>query len=183
PIVYRRVVPLVAENLWLSADLTPFVLPCLLRIIMHSTAEEFRSHLSEHTLAVLRRPRTAQTNLVLVEHTDILVERLTDEEVRADLLPLVIATLESNSASGQEAALNAFCVLQDQIDDNTMRRLILPKAKLAFVGGASLNMQVKALACLDQLIGKLDKMIILDEILPFLLEINFSDRDIYMAVI
>uniref|UniRef100_A0A1I8IYA8 26S proteasome non-ATPase regulatory subunit 5 n=1 Tax=Macrostomum lignano TaxID=282301 RepID=A0A1I8IYA8_9PLAT len=123
------------------------------------------------------------TNLVLVEHTDILVERLTDEEVRADLLPLVIATLESNSASGQEAALNAFCVLQDQIDDNTMRRLILPKAKLAFVGGASLNMQVKALACLDQLIGKLDKMIILDEILPFLLEINFSDRDIYMAVI
>uniref|UniRef100_A0A1I8HRP7 Transformation/transcription domain-associated protein n=1 Tax=Macrostomum lignano TaxID=282301 RepID=A0A1I8HRP7_9PLAT len=62
PIVYRRVVPLVAENLWLSADLTPFVLPCLLRIIMHSTAEEFRSHLSEHTLAVLRRPRTAQVN-------------------------------------------------------------------------------------------------------------------------
>uniref|UniRef100_A0A1I8IE74 CID domain-containing protein n=1 Tax=Macrostomum lignano TaxID=282301 RepID=A0A1I8IE74_9PLAT len=44
-------------------------------------------------------------------------------------------------------------------------------------------MRMNALACLEQLMDRLDKMTILEDLLPFLLDISFSDPDIYMAVI
>ena len=44
-------------------------------------------------------------------------------------------------------------------------------------------MKVNALLCIDKLLDKLDKMIILDEVLPFLTEINYPDTEILMAVI
>lgn len=40
-----------------------------------------------------------------------------------------------------------------------------------------------ALECLNRLLDSLDKMIILEEVLPFLTEIQCSDVDIIMAVI
>uniref|UniRef100_A0A1I8HG89 Protein kinase domain-containing protein n=1 Tax=Macrostomum lignano TaxID=282301 RepID=A0A1I8HG89_9PLAT len=193
-ILFKRVCPLVAENLQLTADLTPYVLPCLLRAVMQVGPEEFRQHLCEHTLGVLRRPKTAQVTLVLVEHSDVLVEKLDDSQVKGDLLPLVFTTLDSNSSSGQlidflpdpatqEAALSSFVVLQDHIDDATLRKLILPKAKALFQKNKSITMKVGVLSCLERLMDRLDKMAILEDLLPFLLEIGFSDPDIYMAVL
>ncbi|PAA79112.1 hypothetical protein BOX15_Mlig028795g1 [Macrostomum lignano] len=182
-ILFKRVCPLVAENLQLTADLTPYVLPCLLRAVMQVGPEEFRQHLCEHTLGVLRRPKTAQVTLVLVEHSDVLVEKLDDSQVKGDLLPLVFTTLDSNSSSGQEAALSSFVVLQDHIDDATLRKLILPKTKALFQKNKSIAMKVGVLSCLERLMDRLDKMAILEDLLPFLLEIGFSDPDIYMAVL
>ena len=42
---------------------------------------------------------------------------------------------------------------------------------------------MNALTCIDRLLDSLDKMIILDEVIPFLTEITCSDVDIIMAVI
>ena len=43
--------------------------------------------------------------------------------------------------------------------------------------------RLNALACIDRLIDSLDKMMILDEVLPFLTEISCQDVDIIMSVI
>jgi SCY1-like protein 2 len=45
-------------------------------------------------------------------------------------------------------------------------------------------MKINALLCIDKLLDKLDKMIILDEVLPFLTDITtYQDTEILMAVI
>ncbi len=43
--------------------------------------------------------------------------------------------------------------------------------------------RLNALACIDRLLDSLDKMMILDEVLPFLTESQCQDVDIIMAVI
>lgn len=43
--------------------------------------------------------------------------------------------------------------------------------------------RLNALECIDRLLDSLDKMIILDDVLPFLTEIQCSDVDIIMAVV
>ena len=46
-----------------------------------------------------------------------------------------------------------------------------------------LQTKLNALACIDRLLDSLDKMMILDEVLPFLTEMNCQDVDIIMSVI
>ena len=43
--------------------------------------------------------------------------------------------------------------------------------------------RINALACIDRLLDCLDKMVIIDELIPFLAEIQCADVDITMAVI
>lgn len=45
------------------------------------------------------------------------------------------------------------------------------------------QIQLNALACIDKLLDSLDKMMILDEVLPFLTELKAQDVDIIMAII
>ena len=44
-------------------------------------------------------------------------------------------------------------------------------------------MRLNALLCIDNLLESLDKMIILDELLPFLTDIQCQDAKIVMAVV
>ena len=46
-----------------------------------------------------------------------------------------------------------------------------------------LQTKLNALACIDRLVDSLDKMMILDEVLPFLTDIPCQDVDIIMSVI
>ena len=46
-----------------------------------------------------------------------------------------------------------------------------------------MQIRLNALACIDKLLDSLDKMMILDEVLPFLTNINCQDVDIIMSVI
>lgn len=45
------------------------------------------------------------------------------------------------------------------------------------------QIRINALACIDKLLDSLDKMIILDEVLPFLTDISCQDADVVMAVV
>ena len=46
-----------------------------------------------------------------------------------------------------------------------------------------LQTRLNALACVDRLIDSLEKMMIIEEVLPFLAEITCQDVDIIMAII
>jgi len=43
--------------------------------------------------------------------------------------------------------------------------------------------RLNALECIDRLLDSLDKMIILDDVLPFLTDIQCSDVDIIMCIV
>ena len=43
--------------------------------------------------------------------------------------------------------------------------------------------RLNALECIDRLLDSLDKMIILDDVLPFLTDIQCSDVDIIMSIV
>ena len=45
------------------------------------------------------------------------------------------------------------------------------------------QMRINALACMDHLLESLDKMLILDDVLPFLTDITCQDPDVVVAVV
>ena len=59
----------------------------------------------------------------------------------------------------------------------------LALARLSCMHVWALQTKKNALECLSRLLDSLDKMVILEEVLPFLTEIQCSDVDIIMAVV
>ncbi|ESN90740.1 hypothetical protein HELRODRAFT_166443 [Helobdella robusta] len=104
-----------------------------------------------------------KVNIYLLEKLDVLLKRCDDVEVRSHIFPLVFNSLASNNILCQEAALNTYPAMESYLDDSIIRRSILPKAKNLFLKATS--------------------MVILDEVLPFLIEIQCSDVDIAMSIV
>lgn len=73
-----------------------------------------------------------QATVFLLDNLDIILAKATEEEVRSSVLPMIFSTLESNSIQGHEAAIGVFSIIRKYMDDQTIRKLVLPKAKALF---------------------------------------------------
>uniref|UniRef100_A0A2C9JL58 Protein kinase domain-containing protein n=1 Tax=Biomphalaria glabrata TaxID=6526 RepID=A0A2C9JL58_BIOGL len=82
-----------------------------------------------------------------------------------------------------EAALGAIGVIKEYLDDNILRKVVLPKAKSLFFRSNNVKIRINALTCIDHLLDSLDKMLILDNILPFLANITAQDPDVIMCIV
>lgn len=54
---------------------------------------------------------------------------------------MIFSTLESNSIQGHEAAIGVFTIIRKYIDDTTIRKLVLPKAKALFYKSTSVQVR------------------------------------------
>lgn len=55
---------------------------------------------------------------------------------------MIFSTLESNSIQGHEAAIGVFAIIRKYLDDATIRKLVLPKAKQLFYKSSSVQVQL-----------------------------------------
>ncbi|XP_036355873.1 SCY1-like protein 2, partial [Octopus sinensis] len=124
-----------------------------------------------------------QATAFLLDKLHIILAKSPKEEIKSEVLPMVFNTLDSNSLQGQEAALNTIAVIKEYVDDQVIKKIVLPRAKNLFARSSNVKMKINALTCIKKLLDSLDKMIILDEVLPFLTEISCQDAEVVMSIV
>ncbi|ELU03322.1 hypothetical protein CAPTEDRAFT_140753, partial [Capitella teleta] len=181
-VLYGSVFPVITEQID-HQDMLVLVLPTFVAIVEHSSEEDYKTIIQPEFKTVFNMTRPVQATVFLLEKLPVIMSRASEEDIKVDVLPMIFTMLESNSIQGQEAAISVFSTIKKYLDDQTMRKLVLPKAKALFNKSTNVRTRLNALACIDRLLDSLGKMMILDEVLPFLTEIQVQDVDIIMSVI
>ncbi|CAG5114716.1 unnamed protein product, partial [Candidula unifasciata] len=165
------------------ADSIIFALPTLITIIDYATRADYVDIIMAEFRAILANTKPVQATVYILNKLDIILTKSPLDETKGEVLPFVFNTLDSSSLQAQEAALGAVGVIKEFLDDNILRKVVLPKAKSLFFRSNSVKIRVNALTCIDHLLDSLDKMLILDNILPFLANIPGQDPDVIMCVV
>jgi hypothetical protein len=70
------------------------------------------------------------------------------------------------------------------LDDQMIRKMVLPKTKMVFErNSGDLKLTLNVLACLDQVIDRLDRSAIIDDVLPLLWDVKLQDPEIIQEVV
>lgn len=70
------------------------------------------------------------------------------------------------------------------LDDQMIRKMVLPKTKTVFERNCGdLKLTLNVLACLAQVIDRLDKSAIIDDVLPLLWDVKLQDPEIIQEVV
>lgn len=70
------------------------------------------------------------------------------------------------------------------LDDHMIRKMVLPKTKTVFERNCGdLKLTLNVLACLAQVIDRLDKSAIIDDVLPLLWDVKLQDPEIIQEVV
>ncbi|RUS84700.1 hypothetical protein EGW08_007528, partial [Elysia chlorotica] len=160
-----------------------FALPTLLTIIDYATRADYVDIIMPEFRAILANNKPVQATVYILSKLDIILSKSPQDEIKVEVLPFVFNTLDSSSLQAQEAALNAVAVIREHLDDNILRKVVLPKAKSLFFRSSNVRIRINALTCIDHLLDSLDKMLILDNILPFLANISGQDPDVITCVV
>ncbi|KAL4235553.1 hypothetical protein ACF0H5_003949 [Mactra antiquata] len=182
-VLYGHVLPNLVESC-LSVDTMFMALPAMLALIDHVTKSDYANVILPQFKTILTSPRPMQATVYLLDKLDIILQKSPIDEIKTEIIPLVFNTLDSNSIQAQEAALGCIRLIKEYLDDNIMKTMVLPRAKSLYNKSDNMKMRINALTCIDTVLDSLDKMIILDEVLPFLMDITLGqDAKIVMAVV
>lgn len=181
-LLQRSVLPMLTDQLQ-HPEMFLFVLPSLVSLVRNTGFEDYRNHVQPYVARVFQLSRPIQATIYLLEKLDVILGKASEDDIRSDILPLLFSTLESSSVHAQEAAIAAFSTIQRYLDEDVVRRLVLPKVKVLFQRSTDVRTRLNAVACIDKLIDCLDKMTIIDELIPFLTEIQCTDVAVIMAVV
>ncbi|XP_076462131.1 SCY1-like protein 2 [Babylonia areolata] len=181
-VLYKHVVPSLLDECKQS-DSVLFALPALINVIDFASKDDYRDIILTHFCAILALPKPVQATVYILNRLDTILPKTPLEEIRTEFLPMVFNCLDSSSLHAQEAAIGAIGVVKEYLDDNILRKMVLPKAKSLFCRSTNVKMRINALSCIDHLLDSLDKMLILDDVLPFLTDITCQDPDVVIAVV
>ncbi|KAK7474281.1 hypothetical protein BaRGS_00034473, partial [Batillaria attramentaria] len=130
-ILYKHVLPTVVEESKQS-DSVVYALPTLLTIIDFATRDDYCDIILTEFCAMLNLPKPVQATVYILNKLDIILSKTPLEEIRSEILPMVFNTLDSSSLQAQEAAIGAIGVVKEYLDDEILRKMVLPKAKSLF---------------------------------------------------
>ncbi|XP_070194275.1 uncharacterized protein [Littorina saxatilis] len=181
-VLYKSVLPTLLEDCK-QADSVIYALPTLLTVIDFATRDDYCDNILTEFCAILTLPKPVQATVYILNRLDVILSKTPLEEIRSEILPMVFNCLDSSSLHAQEAAIGAIGVVKEYLDDNILRRMVLPKAKALFCRSTNVKMRINALSCMDHLLESLDKMLILDDVLPFLTDITCQDPDVVVAIV
>ncbi|XP_041357595.1 SCY1-like protein 2 [Gigantopelta aegis] len=180
-ILYKNVFPIVC-----SECKTPeivFALPVLLTMIDFAPRDDYIDIILPEFRTILCSNKPVQATVYILNKLDVVLAKSPLEDIKAEVLPLVFNTLDSSSLQLQEAALGAIGGIKEYLDDTIIKKMVLPRAKSLFYRSTNVKLRINALSCIDHMLDSLDKMIILDEVLPFLTDITCQDPDVVMHIV
>lgn len=82
------------------------------------------------------------------------------------------------------AAVSIIPCILDYFDEDIVRNQILPKNKEVYkANGGDVKIVLAVLACISKILNKLDKMVIVEEVLPILFEVKLADVNVLIRVL
>ncbi|KAE8740973.1 hypothetical protein FOCC_FOCC013499 [Frankliniella occidentalis] len=120
----------------------------------------------------------------LLENLHIILEKTQKDEARAEVLRVLYNAFESTTIQVQSAALFSVTNVADYIDEQAIRHMILPRTVSVFnQNTADLKITIAVLSCVERILDRLDRPLILDQVLPLLTEVRLSDPEIMYRVV
>ncbi|UXI17099.1 putative palmitoyltransferase [Sarcoptes scabiei] len=167
---------------------TPEVLAAALQPIIYminqSTAEEFQEFMLIFIKNIIQMPKSVQATVTLLENIDILMlKTYTTDFFRSEIVPFICNCFDSTTPQIQTAAMSALSQVIDHLDEDTVRRMVLPKTKQLFGTNADAKIQINILICIEKVIQNLDKADILDDVLPMIMRAKIQDISVLIVVI
>ncbi|XP_071151113.1 SCY1-like protein 2 isoform X3 [Mytilus edulis] len=181
-ILYRNVFPVLCLECSMADSVTSALIP-FIAMIDNASKDEYCGHILTVFRDVINMPKPVQATVNILNRLDIILNKSPIEEIRSEIIPLVFNCLESTSIQAQEAALNAIGMVKEYLDDSFMKMLVLPRAKALFYKATNVRVKINALSCIDHVLDSLDKMTILDEVLPLLTESQCQDASIVITIV
>ncbi|XP_063416116.1 SCY1-like protein 2 isoform X4 [Mytilus trossulus] len=181
-ILYRNVFPILCLECSMADSVTSALIP-FIAMIDNASKDEYCGHILTVFRDVINMPKPVQATVNILNRLDIILNKSPIEEIRSEIIPLVFNCLESTSIQAQEAALNAIGMVKEYLDDSFMKMLVLPRAKALFYKATNVRVKINALSCIDHVLDSLDKMTILDEVLPLLTESQCQDASIVITIV
>jgi SCY1-like protein 2 len=188
----NRVIPCLIREL-INPEMVPFVLPNLLYIADEMTEEEFREHLLDAIKPVFVIPAPIQIPLILLQNLQLIITRCKNtspDVINTEVLSMMCRCLDSSSSSSesaqtviqlQELCLKNIPIITSYIDVLGIKKQLLPKIKKLCLTTNVMSVKVLCLVTIGKILDQLDKWAVLDEVIPFLSEIQSREPAVIMA--
>ena len=84
----------------------------------------------------------------------------------------------------QNAALICAANISHHLDESSVRKIILPKTKQVYEKYSSdLKIVLNVLTCIEKILDKLERSMLIEDVLPMLWEVKLQDADITIKVV
>lgn len=160
----------------------PFVLPNVLLIAESCNAEEYEKHVLVHLKPIMKIQEPVQILLIFMQKMDLLLKMTPHQDIKTDVLPMLYRALESNSQQIQELCLSILPTFASLVDYPSMKNAVLPRIKKLCLTTNLISVRVNCLLCISKLLDYLDKWLVLDEVIPFLAQIQSREPAVLMGI-
>lgn len=161
----------------------PFVLPNVFAIAAQCSRDEYQQHLHVHLKRAMKLDEPWQILLILIQNIETFLKLASNDDIKADVLPLLNRALESNIQEIQELGLAIVPTFPDFVDAKTVRSAFLPRIKKLCLDTRSPAIKVNCFVCIGKLLPTMDKWTVSDDILPFLTQIKTRDAAVMMGIL
>ncbi|XP_037077025.1 SCY1-like protein 2 [Pollicipes pollicipes] len=180
---FQHVWPCLREEM-LAQEVLAAVLQPILYIISEISQEEYETIILPRFRCIFCWPKSIQASVTLLENLHIILEKTPKDEIQSDVMPILYSALESNTAQIQRACLLAVPNVAEYIDEEAARKLVFPRARAIYEKNSiDLLVTLYMLLALERILDKLERRIILDELLPLLWDVRLQDPDIIQAAV
>ncbi|XP_069967913.1 SCY1-like protein 2 isoform X6 [Bactrocera oleae] len=188
--------PLIPRKLWwqnvwpmLQAEISngevlAAVLQPVIKLIQEASPGEYESIMAPTMKVIFGSPKSIQATVTLLENLHLIIEKTAPGDVTTDIIPMLFFAFESSTIQVQSAAVVAVTNVFDNIEDVSIRRMVIPKVKSVFEKNlADPKIVQNVLICIDGLMDKLERTQVMEEVLQLLGDVRIPEPDIVMRTV
>ncbi|XP_054733391.1 SCY1-like protein 2 isoform X1 [Anastrepha obliqua] len=188
--------PLIPRKLWwqnvwpmLQAEISngevlAAVLQPAITLIQEASPSEYESIMAPTMKVIFSSPKSIQATVTLLENLHLIIEKTAPGDVTTDIIPMLFFAFESSTIQVQSAAVVAVTNVFDNIEDVSIRRMVVPKVKSVFEKNlADPKIVQNVLICIERLMDKLERAQVMEEVLQLLGDVRIPDPDIVMRTV
>ncbi|CAH8570136.1 unnamed protein product [Heterobilharzia americana] len=197
PILYGRIIPILTDLHWklekrqfirqindnighksfqITNEEACFTFDSLLieglaHLIETCSSADYTDFIEKNLISMLEKSSNLKTKICLVRYTRSFLRQVPDNVIEQYILPLIKECLVSNNINAQIAALKNLELLVGYISFSDLENIVFQKIKQAF-RQKNQQLQLAALLCLVSVLTRLSDQIIINDVIPFLLNVS-----------
>lgn len=162
-------------------QMIPFILPSIICIAENCTAEQY-AFIYSRLKPVMKLEEPIQIILILMKNIDLLIKLTPKESIESDLLPMLFRAMETQVENLQKLSLSIYPTVAPLVSKSTIKTDIIPRVRKLCLNSDSTSMNVCCVQCVSKLLDSLDKWIVLDHVLPFIIDIKSRESVLIVEI-
>ncbi|CAG7727444.1 unnamed protein product [Allacma fusca] len=192
----KEVLPYIPRKLWFqhvwpalqtemkTQEVLAAVLQPILFLIEQSSQMDYETIILPTFRQVFSTPKSIQATVTLLENLHIILDKQANAELKAQVLPMLYNAFDSTTIQVQNAALVCAANISHHLDESSARKIILPKTKQVYEKYSSdLKIVLNVFTCIEKILDKLERNMLIEDVLPLLWEVKLQDADITVKVV